>query len=383
MMNRELKEYLNGINNKDKNYKEILSKMEGVSSMKRYKKIILNIAAIFICVILVGTVSTKIYAKIQWDIQFKEYQNRPFAEARGNLNEIRESDYAEVLNMDYLTQDGISIKIDSILMTDDCFDANITFKFPEDTVINSETFGFGYAIYDEKNNIYFVGKRTHIGSNEKYDKITPFIYKELGVKYNKHDIYAIQLADSASEELVEANVEERTINKNINLTAEHEFPKSKKIFIRIFDLGYFMVDINDKKELKAAENFKLSDSEWIFEIDVPEKFNERENIKLKLKDEISDIKLEEATLSETGLVLRVKGKENFNFLKETDDLGKVFTITDNDGKIYQDSKTSMVVKDKVQTCKITFDVGKKDLDKKLFLNYTMDGKKYTSELIEK
>lgn len=383
MMNKELKEYLNGINDKDKNYKEILSKMEGVSSMKRYKKIILNIAAIFICVILVGTLSTKIYAKIQWDIQFKEYQNRPFAEARGNLDEVRESDYAEVLNMDYLTQDGISVKPNSILMTDDCFDANITFKFPEDTVINSETFGFGYAIYDENNNIYTVFSRTHIGSNEKRDKITPFIYKELGVKYNKHDIYAIQLADSNSQELIEANVEERTINKNINLTAENKFPKSKKIYIRIFDLGYFMLDIDDKKELKAAENFNLSDSEWIFEIDVPEKFNERENIKLKLKDEISDIKLEEATLSETGLVLRVKGKENVDFLKETDDISKVFTVTDNDGKIYQASKTSVVTEDKKQNCKITFDVGKKDLDKKLFLNYVMDGKKYTSEFIEK
>ena len=144
-----------------------------------------------------------------------------------------------------------------------------------------------------------------------------------------------------------------------------------------------MVDIDDKKELKAAENFNLSDSEWIFEIDVPEKFNERENIKLKLKDEISDFKLEEATLSETGLVLKVKGKENVDVLKETDDIGKVFTVTDNDGKIYQDSKTSIVTEDKKQNCKITFDVGKKDLDKKLFLNYTMDGKKYTSELIEK
>ena len=383
MMNRELKEYLNGLNDKDKNYKEILSKMEGVSSMRHYKKIILNIAAVFACMILVGTVSTKIYAKIQWDIQFKEYQNRPFAEARGNLDEVRESDYAEVLNMDYLTQDGISVKPNSILMTDDCFDANITFKFPEDTVINSETFGFGYAIYDENNNIYTVFNRAHIGSNEKRDKITPFIYKELGVKYNKHDIYAIQLADSNSQGLVEANAEERTINKNINLTAENKFPKSKKIYIRIFDLGYFMVDIDDKKELKAAENFNLSDSEWIFEIDVPEKFNERENIKLKLKDEISDFKLEEATLSETGLVLKVKGKENVDVLKETDDISKVFAVTDNDGKIYQSTKASIVTEDKKQTCKITFDVGKKDLDKKLFLNYTMGGKKYTSELVEK
>jgi len=32
---------------------------------------------------------------------------------------------------------------------------------------------------------------------------------------------------------------------------------------------------------------------------------------------------------------------------------------------------------------MTLDAGKKDLDKKLFINFTVDGKKYTSELVKK
>lgn len=32
---------------------------------------------------------------------------------------------------------------------------------------------------------------------------------------------------------------------------------------------------------------------------------------------------------------------------------------------------------------MNIDAGKKDLEKKLFVNFTVDGKKYTSELVEK
>ena len=65
MINNSFKEYLENMYNKDSNYKQILSKEKGVVNMKIK---ILNIAAIFIVVILAGLISTQIYAKIKYII---------------------------------------------------------------------------------------------------------------------------------------------------------------------------------------------------------------------------------------------------------------------------------------------------------------------------
>ena len=55
--------------------------------------------------------------------------------------------------MDYLMQDGIGIKINSIILTDDCLDFDITFKFNEEINVDFKNFSFGYAVYDENKNI--------------------------------------------------------------------------------------------------------------------------------------------------------------------------------------------------------------------------------------
>ena len=137
MINNSFKEYLENVHNKDSNYKQILSKEKGVRNMKRK---ILNIAAIFLVIILTGVISTQIYAKIKWNIEFKEYKNLPSAETKGTLKEIKEDGFSEILDVDYLTQDGIGIKLNSILLTDDCLDMDVTFKFDKNLEVNSQTF---------------------------------------------------------------------------------------------------------------------------------------------------------------------------------------------------------------------------------------------------
>ena len=143
MTNKIWKEYVDEIHNIDANFEKIRLKTRGVSSMK---KKMLNMAAVFVAILVIGATSSQIYAKIKWNIEFKEYQNRPVGEAKGNLDSLRESDYAEVLNMDYVVQDGVSVKVDSILLTDDCFDANLEFKFAKEREVNSQTFRYGFAV---------------------------------------------------------------------------------------------------------------------------------------------------------------------------------------------------------------------------------------------
>lgn len=371
MINQDFKEYMEKMNNMETNYKKIISKEKGVVNMK---KKILNIAAVFLAVVIVGVASTQIYAKIQWDIQFKEYQNREVMEARASIEEL--------VNMEYVKQDGISCKVDSIILTDDSFDANISFKFDEDKVVNSQTFGYGYAIYDENKNIYQIFSRMHLDDSQKFDTTVPFIYKELGIDYNKKDIYAGILADSSSLRCVESTAENKTLVTNLNLRATDSFPISKKLYIRIFDLGYVMVD----SQTKTTENFTLSDAEWFFEIDVPENLNDRKTVELKLEKEIPGIEIEKLTLTETGMVLKFKSEEYLDLIASGKDMnGNEFleacrnklNITDGEGKVYQELGAGTTGTDR--GFKITLDAYKKDLDKKLFLNYNG----YTSELVEK
>ena len=153
MTNKIWKKYVDEIHNQDANFEKIRLRTKGVMNMK---KKLLNMAAVFVAIVVIGATSSQIYAQIKWNVEFKNYQNGPVGEAKGNLEIVRDSDYAEVLNMDYVTQDGVSVKVDSILLTDDCLDANLTFQFAEDKQVNAQTFRYGFAVYDENKNIYGV-----------------------------------------------------------------------------------------------------------------------------------------------------------------------------------------------------------------------------------
>lgn len=387
MINNELKNYLEKEYSKENNYKKILSKEGRVINMKRK---ILNIAAIFLIVTVVGAVSTTIYAKIQWNIEFKEYKNAPSVETKGVLDEIKEDGYAEVVDMDYITQDGISIKINSILLTDDCLDTDLTFKFDKDVEVSSQMFSFGYVIYDENHNIYGIHERMHIGENSKNDNLIFYIYKELGVKYDKKDVFAVQLNDREGITNVDINEEDRTIDMNINIRAKDKFPQSKKLYIRIFDPGFTMIEENDRETLESTEDFKLSNAKWNFEIEVPDKFYERNTIELKPENSIPGIEFKRITISETGMSIEFKSQEYDGLIKQgkdmeteefTNKLNELLNITDSDGNKYKELSSKSTEEE--ERYKISIDAGLQDLDKKIYINYKNDGVQYKEKLIEK
>ena len=377
MINNTFKEYLESKYSKEDNYKKILSKEKGVVSMK---KRILNIAAIFLVIIIAGVLSTNIYAKIMWNIEFKDYRQLPSKEIKGTLDELKEEGYAEVLNIDYLEQDGIGIKINSILLTDDCLDIDITSKFDEDIDVNSQTFSIGYTIYDENKNIYQIHSRMHLGEKtSKFDNVTLFTYEELGVEYDKKDVYALQLANNGGVTLEEINEEERTINMNITLRAKDKFPQSKKLYIQIFDPGFSMIELgneNGKTNMVNAEDFNLSNSKWLFEITVPEKFYDRNTIELKPESEISGMEFREITISETGmnltfksqaydeLIYKGKDMEHEKFLKEME---KMLFVSDKDGNKYNELNVGSTKEKEVY--KINIDANIEDFNKGLYINY--------------
>lgn len=364
--------------NKEENYKKIIYRIKEEKYMEKKKNYkILNIAAIFMIAIIFVSAIPSVYAKIQWNIQFEEFKNREYEIGTGTIKDARESGYSEQIDMEYVTQDDISIKVDSLMMTDDYLESDINIKFLNNIEINSKTFGFSYAIYDENKNVYGVFRRHHQG--ERFDNYTSYIYKEIGVKYDRNDIYAIQLNDTCGQYNVSAT--DGNIITKLEMNTTKGFPKSKKLYIRVFDLGYTMA------ESEQMESFRVSDAEWIFEIDIPEKFYERQNVELILKDEIPELEIEKITVSEIGLIVRGKiegihvifsnagTREWQNIRNET------VNITDEDGNIYYEKTLGTVQRE--DWFKMNFEINKNMLDKKLFLNVKINRQQYSSELVQK
>jgi len=371
--------------NKEENYKKIIYRIEEENHMEKKKNYkILNIAAIFMIVIIFVSAIPSVYAKIQWNIHFEEYKDRKYEIGTGTINEARESGYGEKINMEYVTQDDIGVKVDSLMMTDDYLEADINIKFLNDIEVNSKTFGFSYAIYDEEKNIYGVFRRHHQG--ERYDYYTPYMYNEIGIEYDRNELYAIQLNDTCGQYNISAI--DRNIITKLEMNTTKGFPKSKKLYIRVFDLGYTMAELdNNNSESSQMESFRVSDAEWIFEIDIPEKFYERQTVELTLKDEISGLKIEKITVTEIGLIVRGEIEGFYDILsnagtREWQNIrNEIVNITDEDGNIYYEKTVGTV--QRKNWFKMNFEINKNMLDKKLFLNVKINGQQYSSELIEK
>lgn len=389
MRNKIFKEFTEEKFNMDNNYKNIISKIgtNSIEYKRNNKNKIVNIAAILIVAIIIGSVTPSINAKIQWNIQFKEYKNREYEIGQAFIKETIDSEYNEKINMDYITQGCISSKVDSLIITDDYLETKISFKFSENIQLDSKNFTFGFAIYDDDRNIYGVSPRTHIATNKKYDYYTTYMYEEIGVNYDKNDIYSIQLNDLSQKENISAI--NRSITSKITMSSTKGFPKSKKLYIRIFDLGYSMTDFrqeNDMYKLEESEDFSLSNAEWIFEIKIPEKFYERQSIELKLKDNINGLEIDKITVNDIGLLIkgRIDGLETLEekSIKEWQKLRiETINISDEDGNIYYE-KTIGTVQDG-DWFKMNYDINKKMLTRKIYLNVKIKGQHYKSELVVK
>ena len=151
------------------------------------KKILMLFLAI-IAILLVIFILFKVYIYIDMEARFKEFEKRQAVETKGTLSYVDDENYAKVENMDYITQDGIGVKIDSISVNDDLFTANVSFKLNKD--FDYRNLGFSFAIYDEDKNIYEIYSRMHMGEKTMYDYNSIFMQKELGI-YNKKDVYQL------------------------------------------------------------------------------------------------------------------------------------------------------------------------------------------------
>lgn len=363
--NRILKEYFDDIYNKENNYEKTCSK---INNKKQIKKII-NIAAMFIMVVAIGIITPRIYAKISWNIEYKEFENRNVTTSEINIEEIND---AEKINMEYVYQDNVGVKIDSIILTNDTFRMTVNMQIKEYEKINSDTFGYGFAIYDEENNIYVINERYNYGSG-KLNQYGKKLYRELGLDFNTNNMYEKNLATAVNTNYISSK--DGNILSEIELKTTKDFPKSKKIYVRIFDIGFTMTEENieddGKTNIENFENFVLSDSEWQFDINMPEKFYNRNEKDVILKDNIDGMELENAKISNTGLSLtinlnnKLKGRLN----------NKNVYISDESGNKYY-SAPSIINDEKLE---LIFNIN--NVKENLYFNIETGEEKYKTQLM--
>lgn len=368
---------------------EAMQRQKEDKSQKEYQKW-LKVAAVLMVVALLGMATPNIYAQIKWHIEYQEFENRPVEYGSASIQKAIEEGNEKNIEMEYVYHDNIGVKLEALLITDDFFSMNVNFVFPKETPINTDTFTYGYAVYDEEKNVYGVyegglSDLTHQGYWKK-------LYKEVGIDYNPKDLFPSRpLADQLTGATVITSKEGNMIAQT-TMQTPREFPKSKKLFIRIFNIGYIMTEYEQQEEgmvLAMEEKFKITEAEWKLEVDVPEDFYQRKTDTFKLAEEIPGFEIQKFKVTKTGsniifkmdgfldLVMSGMNRKQEEFEQEMAD---AIYITDEEGKRYgylQNSNGTYLD----NSYKAKFDITEDDLDKKFYLHVKVNGKDYRSELI--
>ena len=353
--NKIFKEYLEKEYGENEVYNLVYSKIKNGYSLK---KKLLNSVAIVFGIITLTTTATSIYAKKSWEKEYDEYLNRYINCAKTSVNNENINGSVKNLDMDYIYIDGIGIKVNSLMLTDYTCQMDISVKTKDEN--NFEAFEFGFAVYDEQKNIYQVSERLKYNTGEflYYEKK---LCKELGIKYN--DGRGLPKKLTSGFALNPIAIEEGNTIMRLELKSDEVLPKTEKLYVRIFDIGYSLADIsyidgnNNNFKINDSVDFQISDSEWQFEIEIPNEFYNKTYMKLELAEEIEGIKLEEAVLSNTDLSIIIDTKYLKNYILEG------VKIIDQDEKVYNIYKISN--KDKI---KLIFNTGKDITDKRIYLN---------------
>ncbi len=355
--------------------------------MKLWKKILIMIMIIAL-VSFVAMEMYRLYAKnmdeMDLDRRYTEFEQIQTLETKETLNYSKDENISKAEDLDYVMQDGIGAKVESISLNDNTLSVKFNFKLNEE--FDYKTFGYGYAIYDENNNVYNISGRHHIGEMEKYDYGYVFMLRELGLDKLENPRGMI-LSDSSNSLTETLDEEEKTIRNTLEIGAETTFPLSQKLYIKIFDLGYLNINKDENNKLMAS-NKNLTNAKWLFELDIPKEMNERDTIHLKLAEDIPGLTIKEISLTDTKLVLRYESKDYMDLVSAGKDMPadeftektqEMLSITDSKGNTFKELMGGTRGENEY---KMVLNINKKDLDKKLYINYKIGDKQYKSELIK-
>ena len=62
----------------------------------------LKVAAVFMVIVLLGASMPTIYAQIKWNIEYKEFENRPVEYGSASIKQAMEQGYEKNIDMEYV-----------------------------------------------------------------------------------------------------------------------------------------------------------------------------------------------------------------------------------------------------------------------------------------
>lgn len=337
-MNNKFMDYLITTEyDKEKNYTIIMNRI----NEKRKPYYIKTIAASVLFFIIAGLLGNGIYAKIQWNIQYKEYLNVDRGVTSLSVKESESSGNLVKIDDQYNYKNNIGLKIDNLFISDDELELDVFIDLSKIDNFRSDTLGFGYIIYDENNSI--IGAYTRRGwEYSKFNSLKKCFstnyfkkfMKEKNISYKEHDLVKLMNYNSCSEKLIEST--NKIVTQRILISSENrKIPKSQKIYIRIFDLGYA---VSDSKTLDY-EDFELcKNEEWNYDIIIPDKIYSRDNLFLMVENTTSKAKITTASVSESRLIIE------FNGFESTEEYNKFVESNDNDNfRLYLEDQNGNVI----------------------------------------
>ena len=337
-MNNKFMDYLITTEyDKEKNYTIIMNRI----NEKRKPYYIKTIAASVLFFIIAGLLGNGIYAKIQWNIQYKEYLNVDRGVTSLSVKESESSGNLVKIDDQYNYKNNIGLKIDNLFISDDELELDVFIDLSKIDNFRSDTLGFGYIIYDENNSI--IGAYTRRGwEYSKFNSLKKCFstnyfkkfMKEKNISYKEHDLVKLMNYNRCSEKLIEST--NKIVTQRILISSENrKIPKSQKIYIRIFDLGYA---VSDSKTLDY-EDFELcKNEEWNYDIIIPDKIYSRDNLFLMVENTTSKAKITTASISESRLIIE------FNGFESTEEYNKFVESNDNDYfRLYLEDQNGNVI----------------------------------------
>lgn len=300
-----------------------------------------------------------------------------------------EDGYIQNTDMNFIEDNGISIKIDSILMDDYNLDIVFEVKTKENIkpIYNIEISDL--IILDENNNIIYCS----------YDRAD--LYEDFCKKHNI-EFSNKNMHNNYTDEGYQTEVIERTDNsvKFLYKLYSTGYPKSKKL---IFDFKNINIisSVENITNDRDSQNLK---GKWNIEVNLPEVFYNRKNLIYSVKDKSdkkSNVILKEATGTYTEMHIELTIKKFRKGYKPTEEgldnlLKEISENTENDiiatlenqnGKIFEivtlnreggNGRTYHSNGD--VTCYFTFPITRDEYTNILKLNLTIRDKKVTINL---
>lgn len=259
--------YLNNINIKDLNVPlSYTNTIKNTLYKNKYsfKYNITKIAAIFALVLCTGSIV--VFATTKF------FNLHSFNFNDSAINKAFENGYTQNINMDYITMNDVSFKVDFLLFDTTNIDLVFNFKFGEDI---SSYQGFSISdllITDENNNQLFL-------DTEEVSHQNSFA-TSMGWQVLEKDNHSL---------------------KQLLFLKSNRFPKSKIMNIKFTQIVLY--NVNNGKPFT-----KNIDGNWNIEIDISNKFAKRTSIIYEISPDnnINDFDLLDAQLLDSGFLLKFK-----------------------------------------------------------------------------